>query len=169
VGNGIGSGIIINRHLYLGAGNFSVEIGFMTNPENVNGSGRNYIAHGGYMEYRMSSLVDFSTGQLKKNRNSIRRKEFVSILSAVAVNHVAVLNPGLIVFGGKVFDKDIIKDIKQQMGYYLHKGIMPRICQDLNKNTGLEGLIEICRENITTAVHLVQSTGLPEIMAKIPV
>jgi len=157
VGNGIGSGIIINRHLYLGSGNFSGEIGFMANSENRNNSRQDYIANGGYMESRMGSLMDFSTGGLKKNRNSMRRKELISIISTIAVNHVAVLNPGLIVFAGKIFDKSLIEDIKQHMRHYLHTGIMPRITRDLNRNTGLEGLIQRCREYITTGVHLIQA------------
>jgi predicted NBD/HSP70 family sugar kinase len=164
VGNGIGSGIIINRHLYRGSGNFSGEIGFMANPGNGHLAGRNYIADGGYMESRMGSLMDFSTGELKKNSSSVRRKELVSIISTIAVNHVAVLNPGLIVFAGKVFDKPLIEEIKQQMGHYLHSGIMPRITRDLSRSSGLEGLIQRCREYITTGVHLVQAGPLgPEI------
>jgi len=167
VGNGIGSGIIINNRLHLGSGNFSGEIGFMANPENVDG--QNYVIAGGYMESLMGTLVDYATGELKYKSSSSRRKELISILSTIVINHVAVLNPGLIVLAGKIFDKSLVADIKRHMGHYLHAGIMPRITRDLDSSTGLYGLIQGCRDYITTGVHLVQSPGLPEGLAKMAV
>jgi predicted NBD/HSP70 family sugar kinase len=166
VGNGIGSGIIINRHLYLGSGNFAGEIAFMAEPGGA--TDRNYAAVGGYLESRMGLLVDFATGELRQNCPA-RRKELVVTLGTIVVNHVAVLNPGVIVLAGKIFDKSLVEEIKRHMGYYLHTGIMPRITRDLGSSTGLDGLVQSCRDYITTGVHLVQSTGLPESRAKIAV
>jgi len=113
--------------------------------------------------------VDYATGEIRQKDNPKRRKELIATLSAVIVNHVAVLNPGAIVLGGRIFDKDLVEDIKLQMRYYLHAGIMPRIIRDTGSSTGLDGLIKSCREYITTGVHLVQSPGLPESLAQIAV
>ena len=160
VGNGIGSGIILNKQLYRGSGNFSGEICFMAEPRGT--TGQDYAADGGYMESRVSALVNYATGEFRQKNNPVRRKEFIDILSSIAVNHVAVINPGEIVFAGKVFNKSLLDAIGRQMAYYLPAGIMPRITGDLSDTTGLEGLIQSCRGYITTGVHLVQSMGLPQ-------
>jgi predicted NBD/HSP70 family sugar kinase len=160
VGNGIGSGIILNRQLYRGSGNFSGEIGFMAEPEGM--TERNYVAEGGFMESLMGPLVDFETGELKPGNKIKQRKELGAILSAIAVNHVVLMNPGVVVFAGKIFDKDLIETIKRRMADYLPAEIMPRITLDLSSTTALEGLIQSCRGYITTGMHLVQSTGLPQ-------
>jgi predicted NBD/HSP70 family sugar kinase len=160
VGNGIGSGIILNRQLYRGSGNFSGEIGFMAEPQSV--TERNYVAEGGFMESLMGPLVDYETGELKPGDKPKQRKELAAILSAIAVNHVVVVNPDVFVFAGKIFDKSLIETVKRRMADYLPEEIMPRITIDLSSTTALEGLIQSCRGYITTRMHLVQSTGLPQ-------
>jgi predicted NBD/HSP70 family sugar kinase len=158
IGNGIGSGIILNRQLYRGSINFSGEIGFMVEPESM--IERNYVAEGGFMESIMRPLVDYNTGELKPGNKTKQRKELATILGAIAVNHVVLLNPGVVVFAGKIFDKDLIETVKRRMANYLPAEIMPRITLDSSSTTGLEGLVQSCRGYITTGIHLVQSTGL---------
>ena len=159
VGNGIGSGIILNSQLHRGSGNFSGEICFMS--ESGSTVRRDYASSGGYMESRLGALIDYSTGEFRQ-KNPARRKETIAIISTIAVNHVAVLNPGVIVLAGKIFDKNMAEEISRRMAYYLPAGIMPRLTRDLSSITGLEGLILSCREYITTGMHLVQSTGLSQ-------
>jgi predicted NBD/HSP70 family sugar kinase len=159
VGNGFGSGIILNKRLYPGSGNFSGEIGFMA--ESYGTTKQNYAARGGYMEIRLGSLIDYSTGEFRQN-NTARRNESIAILTAIAVNHVAVLNPDVIVLSGKIFDKSMIEAIGRRMANYLPSGILPRLVRDSGNTTGIEGLIQSCRRYITTGIHLVQSTGLPQ-------
>ena len=157
VGNGIGSGIILEKQLYRGAENFSGEIGYMTEPKGM--SSRDYASGGGYMESLMGELVDYSTGEFKQKK---RIKDVIAILSTIAVNHVAVLNPDVIVFAGKIFDESLIDAISKQMAYYLPAGIMPRITRDVSATTGLDGLIQNSRSYITTGMHLVQSNELSQ-------
>ena len=164
VGNGIGSGVILNRQLYRGSGNFSGEIGFMAEPRGL--AKQNYAADGGYMESLMNPLVDYASGELRQKDNPGRRKQLTAILSTIAINHVVLLNPGVIVLAGKIFDKALVEAISQRMAYYLPEIIMPKITRDLNRTTGLEGLIQSCRRYITTGVHLVQSTGLPQLAVR---
>jgi predicted NBD/HSP70 family sugar kinase len=161
VGNGIGSGIILNKQLFRGSGNFSGEIGFMAEPSS-GPKKRNYAIDGGYMETLMGPLVDYNTGELKQKENLGRRKKLIAILSSIAVNHVVLVNPDVIVFAGKIFDKSLVEAINKQMASYLPEQDIPRITRDLNDNTGLEGLIQSCRGYITTGIHLVQRTGLPQ-------
>ena len=159
VGNGIGSGIILNKQLYRGSGNFSGEIGFMAEPRGL--AKRNYAIAGGFMESLMGPLVDYATGELRQKDDPGRRKKLISILSTIAINHVVLVNPGVIVFSGKIFEKSLIEAIKQRMVYYLPSEVMPRITRDFSGTTALEGLIQSCRGFITTGIHLVESTGLP--------
>jgi predicted NBD/HSP70 family sugar kinase len=159
VGNGVGSGIILNKQLYRGSENFSGEIGFMTEPSHI--AQRNYVAGGGYMESLMGPLVDYSTGELRQKNNARRLKALVAIFSAIAINHVALVNPGVIVLAGKVFDKNLVEAISKRMAYYLPAQAIPKITLDLSGTTGLEGLIQCCRGYITTGIHLIESTGLP--------
>jgi predicted NBD/HSP70 family sugar kinase len=156
VGNGIGSGIILDKQLYRGAGNFSGEIGYMTEPRCI--LNRGYALGGGYMETLMGSLIDYSTGKKKKKK---RIKDVIAILSTIAVNHVAVLNPEVIVFAGKIFDEILVNAIGRRMAHNLPAGIMPKITMDASGTTGLDGLIQNSRNYITTGMHLVQSAGLP--------
>jgi len=159
VGNGIGSGIILNRQLFRGSGNFSGEIGFMAEPQAI--IERDYVAEGGFMESLMDPLVDYETGELRPGDKSNQRKKLTAILSAIVVNHVVLLNPGVVVFAGKIFDKNLVETVKRRMEDYLPAEIMPRIAIDISSTTALEGLIQSCRGYITTGMHLVQSTDLP--------
>ena len=157
VGNGIGSGIIINRQLFRGSGNFSGEVAFMTEP-----SAKIKASSGeGYMEALMGSLIDYNTGELKHNQPQ-KLKELITILSTIAINHVVVVNPGVIVLAGKIFDKRMVQALSRRIARYLPGQAMPRITCDLSASMGLEGLIRSCRGYITTGIHLVQSTGLPQ-------
>jgi len=160
VGNGVGSGIILNRQLYRGSGNFSGEIGFMAEPQSM--IEQDYVSKGGFMESLMGPLVDYETGELRPGDKPEQRKKLAAILSAIAVNHVVLINPDVVVFAGKIFDKTFIETVKRRMADYLPEEIMPRITIDLSSTTALEGLIQSCRGYITTGMHLVQSTGLPQ-------
>ena len=160
VGNGIGSGIILNRQLYSGSFNFAGEIAFMAEPRSL--EGQDYASGGGYMESLMSHLVDYSTRELRRKNNPRGRKELIAIISTIVINHVVLVNPSVIVLAGKIFDKNMIEDICRRISYYLPAQAIPRIYQDLNTSTALEGLIQSCRGYITTGIHLVQSAGLPQ-------
>jgi predicted NBD/HSP70 family sugar kinase len=158
VGNGIGSGLIINKQLYRGSTNSSGEIGFMAS---LNGRipSRIYTVSRGYMETHLNKFVDYDTGELRQKDNSEYWEEIVNILSMICINHVAVLNPEVIVFGGSIFNKTLIEDIGRQISYYLPEENMPQIMYDDCDSTGIEGLILTCRSHITTEVQLIQNTG----------
>jgi len=160
VGNGIGSGIILNKQLYRGSGNFSGEIGFMAEPAGL--AKWNYVADGGFMETLMGPLVDYATGELRQKDSPSQQKELIAILSTIAINHVVLVNPGVIVLSGKIFDNHLVDAMRQRMSFYLPAEVIPRITLDLSETTGLEGLIQSCRGFVTTGVHLVQSNGLPQ-------
>ena len=164
VGNGIGSGIILNKQLYRGSGNFSGEIGFMAEPRGL--AAKNYAADGCFMETLMGPLVDYNSGELKQKDNPGHRKNLIAILSTIIINHVVLVNPGVIVLSGKIFDKELIEAINRRMTYYLPAESIPKVTRDISRTTALDGLIQSCRGFITTGVHLVQNTDLPQLAGR---
>jgi predicted NBD/HSP70 family sugar kinase len=158
VGNGICSGIIFNKELYRGSIGSSGEIGFMIS-HGGRAVSRSYSVSSGYMETHLGRLVDYNHGILRQGDSKVRREEFVNIMSMIAVNHVSILNPELIVFGGPVFSGSLIGGINERMSCYIPPELMPRIMHDGSGDTGIEGLILTCRSSITVEMHLVQNSG----------
>jgi predicted NBD/HSP70 family sugar kinase len=161
VGNGIGSGIVLDRQLYQGSGNFSGEIGFMA--ESGIPIEKDFTTSGGCMEYLVNPFVDYSSGELKKGGNANSREMLIAILAATTVNHVALLNPDVVVMNGKIFDKSLIEAIRTRMAKYLPAKVLPRIVQDSCPTTTLDGLIRSCRARITTGTHLIKSNALGQL------
>jgi predicted NBD/HSP70 family sugar kinase len=158
IGNGICSGLIINKELYRGSAGSSGEIGFMLSPEGRTRPGP-YSVSSGYMETRLGRLIDYNRGVLRQAGSKARQEEFVNIMCMIAVNHVAILNPEIIVFGGSVFDDSLISSVSRRMSRYIPPELMPQIVHDASEDTGIEGLILTCRSNITVEMRLVQNSG----------
>ena len=158
-GNGMGSGIIINRLLYRGSTNFSGEFGYMA-PLTGRPPKRDYTGTGGYLETQLSAYVNIAQGEFWAKDVPKHRKVLANILGAAAANHVALLNPNVIVFGGEAFDAALIHDIHDQMAYYTPRENMPLILHDGSATTGVEGLILTCRGYITPTMRLVQNAGV---------
>jgi predicted NBD/HSP70 family sugar kinase len=158
MGNGIGAGLIINRQLYWGSSNSSGEIGFMASPVNQ-GAAQNYTLNGGFMETQLGKYLDYSSGNLRKKISPKQREEMINCICMIVVNHVAILNPELIVFGGAIFNEALLKDIKQKAAVYIPGGIMPVFVCDNPENTVMEGLILTCRSSVTTEMRLIRRNG----------
>ena len=158
-GNGMGSGIIINRKLYRGSTNFSGELGYMA-PLTGRPPEKDYTAKGGYLETQLRDFTACASHGEYKSATPEQREVLANILGAAAANHVAVLNPDAIVFGGEAFDAELIQKIYAQMAFYAPWEIIPRILHDSSETTGIEGLILTCRGYITTRMQLVQEGGV---------
>jgi len=158
-GNGMGSGIIINKRLYRGSTNFSGELGFMA-PLTGDPPKRDYKGTGGYLETRLSEYVNTAQGEFWAKDVPEHRKVLANMLGAAAANHVALLNPNVIVFGGEAFDRALTHEIHAQMAYYAPQESMPLILHDDSDATGIEGLILTCRGYLTTHMRLVQNAGV---------
>jgi predicted NBD/HSP70 family sugar kinase len=158
IGNGICSGLIINRELYRGSIGSSGEIGFMISPKGRT-QPQAYSVSSGYMETHLGRLIDYNCGTLRQKGSRARREEFVNIMCMIAVNHVAILNPEVIVFGGPVFTDSLIDSVSRRMSCYIPAELMPQIVHDASDDTGIEGLILTCRSSITVEMRLVQNSG----------
>jgi predicted NBD/HSP70 family sugar kinase len=157
VGNGMGAGLILNKQLYRGSGNSSGEIGFMS-PQAIPVPLRDYTIKGGFMETHLGKFVDYSRGDFRQG-DPKEREEAVKNLSMIVVNHVAILNPEVIVFGGSIFNDTLLEDVKRRVSAYIPAEFIPQIRYDDSSNTGIEGLTLICRSYLTTEMQLVQNRG----------
>ncbi|MCL1854380.1 MAG: ROK family transcriptional regulator [Clostridia bacterium] len=156
-GEGMGAGIIINGKLYRGANNFSGELGFMA-PLTGKPPEKDYTGIGGYLESELIGSVQ--CGNKVFSDTVSQREALANTLGAAAANHVAVLNPDVLVFGGEAFDEALIQQIHAQMAFYTPGDSMPLIQLDDNESTGINGLVLTCRGYITTRLQLVQNGGV---------
>jgi len=160
IGNGLGSGIIINGRLYRGSASFSGELGFMA-PLQGETPTEDFTKHGGYLE---TLLGRFSCGapafDVWEITDPAERKKLVALLAAIASNHTALLNPDAIIFGGEAMSKPMIPEIKRLMAYYTPPESMPKLLCDLSATTGIEGLILTCRGEVTQHMQLIQNQGV---------
>ncbi len=158
-GNGVGSGIIVGGKLYRGSNNFSGELGFMA-PLTGNPPERDYTGVGGYLESTLIASTRCSSKEFWTHDVPVERETLANILGAAAANHVAVLNPDVIVFGGEAISPALLQQIQTQMAFYAPKESMPLILHDESGSTGLHGLVLTCRGYITTRLQLVQNGGV---------
>jgi hypothetical protein len=120
---------------------------------------KDYTLQGGFMETYLGKLVDYAQGDFWKKADPRQRDGFVSVLSMIAANYVAILNPDVIVFSGAIFDGMLVEGINRRIACYIPQEIMPLILHDDTDNSGIEGLVLTCRSYITTGTQLVRRQG----------
>jgi predicted NBD/HSP70 family sugar kinase len=158
-GNGMGSGIILNKKLYRGSSSFSGEIGFMA-PLKETPSNKHYTANGGYLECMMKDYIGIDDSGLWKEVEPKQRKKIAEIFSAAAANYIAILNPDAIVFGGELFNAELVDLIKEKISLYAPESSMPEVIYDECDDTGLNGLVLNCRSHIVTNIQLISNSGV---------
>lgn len=158
-GNGMGAGIIIHQKLYRGAANFSGELGFMA-PLDGKAPAQDFTHQGGYLETQLRRYADSAQGECWQKDDPAQRQALTRLLGAAAANHVAILNPDVIVLGGEAFDQALTEDIRGHIACYIPQESMPQTLYDPGEDMGIEGLILTCRGYITTRMQLVRSGGV---------
>lgn len=148
-GNGMGSGIIINKKLFRGATSFSGELGFMA-PLSGEEPQRDYTPGGGYLEQLLDSVL----------RGAGNREALTNFFASIAANYTAIINPDAIVFGGEAFDASSIEGIRQRLLCYAPAGSIPQVIYDAEDRVGIHGLVLACIGDISTEVQFVQSVGV---------
>ena len=160
IGNGLGSGIIINGRLYRGSASFSGELGFMA-PLQGEVPAEDFTKHGGYLETLLGRFAcSAPESDVWEITDPAERESLVAILASIASNHAALLNPDAIIFGGEAMSEPLIPDIKRLMAYYTPPESMPRILCDRSATSGIEGLILACRGEVTLHMQLIQNQGV---------
>ena len=153
-GDGINSGIIINKKLYRGSTNFSGELGYMAS-FNEGSPQYDFTHEGGYLEKKLNSLAGSGSGCFSGNKEAL-----INICTVIAANCIALINPAAIVFGGEAVDAPFIEDIKNSLLSYSPKRSMPQIIYDDSEKIGLDGLVYACLGEIITEVQIVQKSGV---------
>ncbi|MCL2033148.1 MAG: ROK family protein [Oscillospiraceae bacterium] len=156
-GNGMGSGIIINKKFYRGATNFSGEFGFMA-PLSGESPQYNYTIEGGYLEKKLIPLIKNGNGDGEKYGKD-DKDVLINYFTAIAANYIAIINPAAIVFGGEVFDEAFIEEIRLRLNRYSPINSI-LVFDGENNKMGIEGLILACMDNIISNIEWVQTAGV---------
>lgn len=154
-GDGMGSGIIINKKLFKGSTNFSGELGFMA-PLTGEKPQYDYTLEGGYFEKKINLCINCSSN----NKENDTKEALINFFTAIAANYTAIINPAAIVFGGEAFDEHFIDAIRQRLGYYAPKCSIPQVIYDSSDKIGIHGLVLACIGEINMEVQLVQNGGV---------
>jgi len=151
-GNGMGSGIIINKKLYRGSTNFSGEFGFLAALEGERPA-CDYTLDGGYLEKRLNPFI-------KHSEKAGDKDILINFFTAIAANYIAIINPAAIVFGGEAFSESLIDEIRVRVASYSPPRSIPRIIYDDNNSRGIAGLVFACIGEVKTEVQIVQNGGV---------
>jgi len=157
-GNGMGSGIVINKKLYRGSTNFAGELGYMA-PLDGKKPQQDYTLEGGYLERKLNPLI-YSSRHGENVYKTETNEVLASYFSAIAANYISIIDPNAIVFGGEAFSEALVEDIRTCLIQYSPIRSMPQIIYNDNDSIGVDGLVLACMGNINTTVSLVQSGGI---------
>lgn len=150
IGQGVGSGIIINRMLYKGYSSFAGELGYLACCERQEPV--DYAGNGGWFERRIGALL------LKEG--SDERKRLEDLLAAAITNYTAALNPEVIVVQGKQMSEECLARVGEKLERYLPKSSLPRLLLNENEGCGTDGLISLCMANLSTSRQFVVRKGV---------
>ncbi|MCL1810330.1 MAG: ROK family transcriptional regulator [Clostridiales bacterium] len=157
-GNGMGSGIIINKMLYHGSSNFSGELGFMA-PLDGEAPRCDFTMEGGYLENKMNPFISsFKRGGESADKSA--NSALVNFFASIASNYIAIINPAAIVFGGEAFDKVLCEEIRMRIALYSPERSIPRILYDDSDDSGISGLVYVCIGEMIPDVRIVQTGGM---------
>ena len=156
-GNGMGSGIIINKKLYRGSTNFSGELGYMAPLDGLSPR-YDYTIDGGYLERKLNPLT--SRGGQEPQPGASMEEALTNYFTAVAANYISIIDPDAIVFAGEAFTGALVGQIRQCLVRYSPNRSIPQIIHNANDEIGIDGLVLACMGNITPVVQLVENGGI---------
>ena len=156
-GDGMGSGIIINKKFYRGSMNFSGELGFMA-PLNGENAQYDYTFEGGYLEKILRPFIKGGK-DAEEQRGKGDKDTLINYFTAVAANYIAIINPAAIVFGGELFDEAFVEEIRQRLKNYSPINSI-LVFDGENRQMGIEGLVLACMDTLISNIQLVQVGGV---------
>ncbi|MCL1983672.1 MAG: ROK family transcriptional regulator [Clostridiales bacterium] len=157
-GNGMGSGIIINKKLYRGSSNFSGELGFMA-PLDGEAPQFDYTMEGGYLENKMTPFInDYKRGS--ENANHSSTSALVNFFTSIAANYTAIINPAAIVFGGEAFNEALSDEIRKRLALFSPERSISHIIYDDSEDSGINGLVLACVGEMINDVRIIQTGGV---------
>lgn len=147
LGQGLGSGLIVNRKLLKGTTHFAGEIGYMSVPQDIRGE--SYIHRGGSLEYHIQEAV-----------HSDRSEDVADLIGQAIVNLICTLNPEVLVLGGEHTTVEVIHAVNGFIERYIPAADRPKLIHDDTGRSGIEGAINLCISSISSSIQIVRGKGV---------
>lgn len=153
IGDGIGSGLIINKELYLGFSNFAGEISYLTV---------------GTQENNLSPDVPFS-GELEAvlshihllfqdvHHQELAMRTLNSMVIKTLTNIICVINPEVLVINCTYIDDQRLSAIEQELTSLFGSENLPQLdIFQMQEATNINGIIYMCLREINTGYSILR-------------
>ena len=148
IGNGLGSGMIINQKLYKGANCFAGECGYMIVDENQPYSGE------ATLEQRICCLAQ----KIQKGDERLKN-EYLRLIARILVNFITVIDPQRIAIQDDSIDNKAVRFLEQELRNYIPCKL-PRISIVNGNEIGLYGAYRLCFSNTIPCMKFVEQRGI---------
>lgn len=141
IGDGIGSGIIINKELFKGSTNFAGELSYLPTKSYFNNNKK--TKYKGNFENNISILKDL----IKENTTEKMELEnaLINTIADGLVDIICILNPELIVIQSKDLDDNDIEKIKNAVSKNIDEKNIPQIIKLYEeKEENINGVVSMC-------------------------
>lgn len=147
LGQGLGSGLIVNGKLLKGTTHFAGEIGYMPVLEDMNGD--HAIPRGGSLEYHIQKAIQAE-----------RTEDVVALIGQAMANLICTLNPEVLVMGGEHVTPAVIHGVNDVIARYIPADDRPTLLHDETGKSGIEGAINLCISSISSSIQIVRGKGV---------
>lgn len=157
VGNGLGSGIIINRKLYKGYSCFAGEFGYI--PVSMGAGVRMDNHQYSPLEAEFKWLVH----QINENSGEAKAeflRIYFELLTKVLASYIAVLNPEVILLRAPEIDENTVVRVRDGLLHYVPETTLPFLVPVEDDSCGIQGAINFCLSNITSQIRLIDQKGV---------
>jgi len=154
VGNGLGSGIIINKKLHKGPMSFAGEFGYML--MDITDKHLSKLN----LEERIQQLENRKKqATLYEEKKSIE-EEICQLVTTAVINIVCILNPEVVVLGGESIHAAMYKEISNRILDYISYDNLPKVTYDPDCLSGIEGTKNMCISHISTSLKIIKEKGV---------
>ena len=157
LGDGIGSGIIINGQLFKGATNFAGELSYLKTGRYYNSLERNYKYKGEFERY----IYGLKKQMGENIENLLELKEaYKNTLADGLINLLCVLNPEALAIQSNDITKEEMQDIGQLICENINQENMPKIIKlEDDKIYSLNGVVTMCLTEVITSYSVLNVRG----------
>lgn len=156
IGDGIGSGLIINKELYKGFSNFAGEIGYLTVGKSNKHSTRD-AKYKGDFELSLSQI-----GRLLQEdpMDEVAINSFVETVSDALINTICLINPETIIVSCKYMSKECLDKIVQNVNHTIGIENAPKITTvEENEESNIRGIMSMCLREINSGYSIFKKKG----------
>jgi predicted NBD/HSP70 family sugar kinase len=159
LGKGVGSGIIINKKLYKGFKGFAGEIGYLI-VEKPSPEPTGSIKTKGLLEQNICTLIQSIKQAASAEEKRLGKEKLLDLLAFSINNLICILNPEVVVVNSEIVDEPFISDLNGKVTALVAKENMPVFMHEHSKNSGIFGIVNMCKANISSKLQLVKGVGV---------